>query len=125
MTFDYTILSAQWGNSQHTSAILMTQEAGAVLAGPDMPEKWQAFQDWLDDGGQPAPEIALTWMVPRIKIVERLSAAGKLDDLLAWLNQNSLRRARWDAVMELASNDTQVRNALTNLGVDPDVILAP
>lgn len=41
-----TILSAQWANAEHTAAIVMTVEAGAVaLSAADTPAEWAALLD--------------------------------------------------------------------------------
>lgn len=52
----YTIVSAAYANVDHTAAILMTQEAGAVLASEvDTPERWSEL---LDSGIVVAPYAA-------------------------------------------------------------------
>lgn len=43
----YTILSAQWGNEDKSSAVITTKEAAAVAVSPvDTPEEWYAFLEW-------------------------------------------------------------------------------
>lgn len=54
-----TIISAQWANAEHTAAIVMTVEAGAVaLSSADTPTDWAAL---LDSGvaiETPQPTVA-------------------------------------------------------------------
>lgn len=43
----YTIQSAQWGNVEQTSAVIITQEVGAVaISIIDTPSEWAAFISW-------------------------------------------------------------------------------
>lgn len=64
-------------------------------------------------------------LVPKLLVVERLAAAGRLATARQALNAaDDLTRERWDAAKEIASDDTQVRGFLTAIGTDPDVILA-
>ena len=43
----YSILSAQYANPEHTAAVVMTQEAGAVLLSEaDTPSDWAAMLAW-------------------------------------------------------------------------------
>jgi hypothetical protein len=42
------IISAQWGNENHTSAVIVTDEAGAVaISAVDTPREWAEFQEWM------------------------------------------------------------------------------
>jgi hypothetical protein len=51
----YTIISARWGNSESTSAVIITREAAAVaISEVDTPEEWARFQEWRTDGGDVA-----------------------------------------------------------------------
>jgi len=51
----YTIISARWGNSESTSAVIITREAAAVaISEADTPEEWARFQEWRTDGGKVA-----------------------------------------------------------------------
>jgi len=43
----YTILSAQWGNAEQTSAVVMTVEVAALaISAGDTPKDWADFQAW-------------------------------------------------------------------------------
>jgi hypothetical protein len=47
MTRVLTVLSAQWGNEQRSSAVIFTAEAGAVaISEVDTPEEWKVFETW-------------------------------------------------------------------------------
>ena len=51
----YTIISARWGNSESTSAVIITRESAAVaISERDTPEAWVRFQKWRADGGEVA-----------------------------------------------------------------------
>ena len=61
----YTFLSAQYANSEHTSAVAITAEAAAVaLSEIDTPEAWAALHAWgtpsayVPPSPPPAPMIA-------------------------------------------------------------------
>jgi hypothetical protein len=43
----YTMQSAQWGNSDHSSAVIVTEESGAVaISAVDTPREWAEFIEW-------------------------------------------------------------------------------
>jgi len=79
----YTILSAQWGNAEQSSAVIRTQEVGHVaISERDTPEEWAAFQTWKASNvvssppaplAPPANEMAL--MRERIDELERKTAS--------------------------------------------------
>lgn len=50
------ILSATWANADHTAAVVVTEEAGAVaISEIDRPQLWQEFEAWVALGNTPAP----------------------------------------------------------------------
>lgn len=60
-----TIISAQWANAEHTAAIVMTAEAGAVaLSAADTPTEWAALLNSgiavSDFAPPPAPKLVAT-----------------------------------------------------------------
>ncbi len=83
----------------------------------------------------PEPAIPPPVLVPKLVVVERIGAAGKLRDARAALkigrpdadltDSELLLRERWEAASTIAQDDAQVRSFLTALALDPDVILAP
>lgn len=93
---------------------------------------------WLaNEGGTfspPAPPAPASWEVPKLLLVDRLIAAGRLrqayaalrlDDPATALSDGELAlRERWKAAVTLRSDDADVRSLLTAVGADPDAILA-
>lgn len=79
----------------------------------------------------PAPA---RWEVPKLKVIERLAAAGRLRTAYAALKREApiadlsdaelALRERWDAATALFNDDADVRAFLTAIGADPAVILA-
>lgn len=97
---------------------------------------------WLYDGATftapapVAPPAPLPYDVPKLLVVDRLIAAGKLRDARAALklgvadskitNDDELAlRERWEAARVIASDDAEARGLFSAIGADPDVILAP
>jgi hypothetical protein len=83
----YTILSARWGNDDHTSAVALSEEVGHVaISEVDTPDMWAALMQWCSYGHRvedvPPPPPPLT-------------KADKLDRLLgrAGLSIEDLRAA--------------------------------
>jgi hypothetical protein len=60
----YTILSARWGNAEHTSAVILTAECAAVaISAADTPDVWPVFLDWATKNAvadMPAAPVPLT-----------------------------------------------------------------
>ena len=58
------IISAKYGNQDRTSAVIMTEERGAVAVSEvDRPVIWSALMEWANAGGvieDPSPEIVVT-----------------------------------------------------------------
>lgn len=63
-------------------------------------------------------------MVPRYTIIKRLEAAGKFADALAALKSDDLLYEKWQSLLEIRSDDAQARALFTQLGLDPDEMLA-
>ena len=82
-----------------------------------------------DPGPAPPP------LIPKLLVVERIGAAGKLRDARAALkigrpddelsDAELLLRERWEAASTIAQDDAQLRGFLATLDLDPDQILAP
>lgn len=74
------------------------------------------------------------WDVPKLRVVERLAAAGllrtanlalRIDAPIADLTDAELAlRERWNAAVVLANDDAQVIGFLAAIGADPVAILA-
>lgn len=61
--------------------------------------------------------------IPKLTIVDRLIALGKLSDALTALNSDTTKKARWDAATEIATDDADVIALLTACGVDYTQVL--
>lgn len=82
----------------------------------------------------PPPGPVLPWMVPKLVVVTRLGAIGKLRDARAALKMGVadsalsdaalLLRDRWTAAVEIASDDPDVKALLGAVGCDATAILA-
>lgn len=66
----YTIISAQFANSEHTSAVVMTEESASVaLSEVDTPEEWVAMLEW----GEPEAFVEQVGSAPQ-SATEKLTA---------------------------------------------------
>jgi len=61
--------------------------------------------------------------IPKLAIVDRLIALGKLSDALTALNSDATKKARWDAATEIAIDDADVIAVLTACGIDASQVL--
>ncbi len=61
--------------------------------------------------------------IPKLVIVDRLIALGKLADALTALNSDVEKKARWDAATQIALDDADVIAVLTALGIDASQVL--
>ncbi len=87
----------------------------------DVIARWAA---WKAANASP-PEVPDRWEVRKMLVVERLIAAGKAGPLRALLDGlPDALRLRWDTATMIASDDADVRAAITALSEDPDEILA-
>ena len=110
---------------------------------PMTDQQWAARMDqpWAVGGGMlvpwTPPQVILpppVFMLPKLLVVERIAAAGKLRDARAALrlgvadsaltDAELVLRERWQAAQDVASDDADMRHMLTVLGLDPSVILA-
>jgi hypothetical protein len=83
----------------------------------------------------PQAAAATQWPVSKLAITDRLAAAGllrkarlalKLGQTDDKLSDDELHlRGRWEEAVTINSDDTSVRQVLTAIGADPDVILSP
>lgn len=75
----------------------------------------------IPPGPEPEPRL-----VRKALIIDRLHAAGKLEDAYATLQSSSLYdRQRWEVRDAVYYNDPTTLAVLNAIGADPDVILAP
>ena len=71
------------------------------------------------------PPPVTSWPVPKLTVVERLIAAGKLAKADAALGQATLAiRKRYEAAEVIMSDNADAIALLTAIGADPAVILA-
>lgn len=61
--------------------------------------------------------------IPKLTIVGRLIALGKLSDALTALNSDATKKARWNAATEIATDDADVIAVLTAIGIEPSTVL--
>lgn len=90
----------------------------------------QKISAWVAAGNTPAPPDVLPEPAPRLVrkslIIDRLHDAGKLDAAYAVLQSAPLYdRQRWETRDSVYFNDPTLLAALSAVGADPDVILAP
>lgn len=70
----------------------------------------------------PAP---VRWAVPKLVLVDRLIAAGLAANASAALNGAPIAKMRFDAAVEIYSDDADARGFLAAIGGDPDQLLSP
>lgn len=83
-------------------------------------EDYQAYLDWravgnVAEAADHVPEFVV--YIPKLTIVDRLIALGKLSDALTALNSDTTKKARWDAATEIAIDDEDVIEVLTAIGI--------
>ena len=64
------------------------------------------------------------WMVPKLRAVERIIAAGLANAMVAALAADPVAKLRFDAAVELRSDDAQIRAFLAAIGANADQVLA-
>lgn len=64
-------------------------------------------------------------LVPKIIVMRRLQALGKLEDAINALRADIVLYELWSAVSEIRSDDPNARALLMAIGAKPDDILAP
>ena len=86
-----------------------------AIGGPPTQEEIDAF-------GKPT-----RWLVPKLLIVDRLIAADLDDEAFAALGApgNERLKRRWDAAVEVWSDDPDALALLAAIAADPAAILAP
>ena len=65
------------------------------------------------------------WSVPKLVLVDRLIAAGLAANANAALNAAPIAKMRFDAAVEIYSDDADARGFLAAIGGDPDQLLSP
>lgn len=61
--------------------------------------------------------------ISKLTIVDRLIAAGKINDAMSAMSANPIAKMRWDAAVAIDIKDESVIALLTAIGVDPNTIL--
>jgi hypothetical protein len=122
----YTITSAAFANADHTTAILQTEEAGAVLIDQSRPDEWAALLEWGTPDEYVEPE-APRRMVRKSLVQQRLIDAGLMDRAYLVLTSQPAAFARWFAPdhPEVYADDPDALAMLAAIGAVPAVIMAP
>lgn len=125
MTF--TIISANYANPEHTAAVMVTEEAGAVAVSLlDSPELWADLHEWgtPDDYVEPA---APRRQVLKAVVEQRLIEAGLMDAAFAALSSSGVLFVRWYSRISdsVFFDDPDALALLDAIGADPEVIMAP
>ncbi len=83
-----TILSARYGNEERTSAVVITQERGAVaISELDRPEAWAALLAWQQAGGTIQDPDPVTVVTAGDIAVQQLQKSLALRGLVRFLAQ--------------------------------------
>lgn len=61
--------------------------------------------------------------ISKLTIVDRLIAAGKINDAMTALAADPVAKLRWDAATSIDTKDADVIALLTAIGVEPNTIL--
>lgn len=124
------IVLAQYVNPDHTSVVILSGFPGAPVLGengnPHNPAGQAAWDAAHADGNVPSAYVSPpspTVYVSKLAIVRRLSAAGKLNDVVAIRDADPLLREEWAAAVSIASDDHNMIRLLDAVGADPAVIL--
>lgn len=123
----YTIISAVFANSEHTAALVMTQEAGEVaLSLLDTPDAWAAMLEWgtPDEYVEPEPPRR---MLRKSLVQQRLIEAGLMDRAYLVLTSQPAAFARWFAPdhPEVYADDPDALAMLAAIGADASTVMAP
>ncbi len=62
--------------------------------------------------------------ISKIDLINRLEAMNKFQEALQILKSDDLLYEKWSASSEIKTNDTNARNLLETLGLDPDKMLS-
>lgn len=91
----YTILSAAYGNPDHTSATIETIEAGAVaISEVDRPALWAAMLAWGEPADYAEPPSPIPNEVSAAQAKLALDAVGLLDDVETMIAAHPVRAVR-------------------------------
>ena len=120
-------MSALYKSTNGNSILKLVSGIYAIAIPADENNKdYQDYQEWLAAGNTPEaadPEPETTAYIPKLTIIDRLIALGKLAGALAALNSDATKKARWDAATEIATEDPDVIMVLAAIGIDPDAVL--
>ena len=120
-------MSALYKSTNGNSILKLVGGIYAIAIPADENNKdYQDYLAWLAAGNTPEaadPEPETITYIPKLAIVDRLIALGKLSDALAVLNSDATKKARWDAATEIATDDADVIAVLTALGIDASQVL--
>lgn len=73
----YTVISARWGNAEHSSAVIITVECAAVaISAFDTPVEWAAFVNWAKDNQVADAPAARAPMTKQQKFDRWLTSVG-------------------------------------------------
>jgi hypothetical protein len=119
----YTVLSSNYANADHTSAIAMTAEAGAVAASAaDTPELWAA----IHAAGVPADYVAPSIVpdsVGRVQAKIWLHRAGKLAAVQSHIDasEDAELQLWWNEANEFRRDNAHVNALAAGFEIDLDV----
>jgi hypothetical protein len=119
----HTILSAKYANTDHTAAIAMTAEAGAVAASAaDTPKLWAA----IHAAGVPANYVAPSIVpdsVGRVQAKIWLHRAGKLAAVQAYIDasEDAELQLWWNEANEFRRDNAHVNALAAGFDIDLDV----
>lgn len=75
----YTILSASYANAAHTAAVIMTQEAAAVvISSRDTPAEWAAMLAWGTPSAYVTPPTPVPSVISDRQFFQQLAIAGTI-----------------------------------------------
>lgn len=123
----YTIISARYANSEHTAAVLITEEVAAVaISATDTPVEWAAMLAWgMPDEYVEPPQPRR--MIRKSLVKQRLIDLGLMEAAFVALTANPVAFARWFDMdyPEVYADDPDALGLLNAIGAPVDEIMAP